>query len=214
MRELLLHRVAGLTSSSSGTTSPQPATIRWRSPSASEGSSSSSSAGGLQPNDGAGCCCWCRHWGWASLCCWLRRSAFLILPSAAISSNDAWREGVTRFVGCAEVVKTQEPPAAPSSGATAFNSCSNLLARGAREHMLSSLPAPRGRGLAPLPLLLAVRWVRPPWPHCSPTPAVAWYSRRTRKFFVAASCRSVLTFCVWKTSLVTVVNPENVCVPG
>jgi len=140
--------------------------------------------------------------------------AFLFLPSAAISSNDARREGVTRFVGCAEVVKTQEPPAAPSSGATAFSSCSNLLARGAREHMLSSLPAPRGRGLAPLPLLLAVRWVRPPWPHCSPTPAVAWYSRRTRKFFAAASCRSVLTFCVWKTSLVTVVNPENVCVPG
>ena len=32
--------------------------------------------------------------------------AFLILPSAAISSNDARREGVTHFVGCAEVVKS------------------------------------------------------------------------------------------------------------
>ena len=32
--------------------------------------------------------------------------AFLILPSAAISSNDARREGVICFVGCAEVVKS------------------------------------------------------------------------------------------------------------
>ena len=32
--------------------------------------------------------------------------AFLVLPSAAISSNDPRREGVIRFVGCAEVVKS------------------------------------------------------------------------------------------------------------
>lgn len=32
--------------------------------------------------------------------------AFLILPSAGISSNDALREGVACFVGCAEVVKS------------------------------------------------------------------------------------------------------------
>ena len=106
--------------------------------------------------------------------------AFLILPSAIISSNGA--------------------SAVASAGVTAFSSCSNMLARGAwggQEHMLSSPPTPRGCMSTPLPFLLAVRRVRPPWPHCSPAPAAMWCSWWTKKFFVAASCIQICTCNVY-----------------
>ena len=114
--------------------------------------------------------------------------AFLIFPSAGISSNDALRKGVACFIGRTEAVKSLRQRL--QRGRLLFSSCSNMLTRGAwggQEHMLSSPPTPRGCMSTPLPFLLAVWQVRPPWPHCSPTPAAMWCSWWTKKFFVAAS---------------------------
>jgi len=94
----------------------------------------------------------------------------------------------------------QLPPAAALAGATALQQLLQHAIPGCagwRKQLSLYPPASRSHRLALLPFLLAVRWVRPPWPRRSPTPAAAWCSWWTRKSFVAASCIRICTCIVY-----------------
>ena len=171
---------------------------------------------GWQPPPGFGAgCCWYRHWagpvcaagsdeGSEPFSSSLVRHFLQLCPAEG-------RSLLRRLRG-----DHQLPPAAALAGATALQQLLQHASPGCagwRKQLSLYPPASRSHRLASLTFLLAVRWVRPPWPCRSPAPAAAWCSWWTRKSFMAASCIRICTCTMYipkkaiKFSLFEILRP-------